>query len=148
MCSLFFKGKASYFKAFNTCRKHTSGCLSWCFSSLTALQTTPCCYFPFLPYPKRSFSTLDTFQHNGKNILSCAVCSNFLWNALSLKKKSLCVPGSTKSHFPVVQRPLLGSETIHPGGKLMLSWEGSLQVASRRTQEPPQPEGNLQVWML
>lgn len=28
--SLFLKGKASCFKAFSTCKKYASGCLSWC----------------------------------------------------------------------------------------------------------------------
>lgn len=38
--------KKTCFKAFNACRKHTSGCLSWCyFFSTNALQTAPCCYF-------------------------------------------------------------------------------------------------------
>lgn len=153
VCSLFLKGKTSCFKEFSICRKHTSGYLSWCFSSLTALQTTPCCYFPFFPYPKCSFPTLDTFKHNGKYILSCTVCRNFPWNALSLEKKSLSLPGSTKSHFPVAQ--LTGSCLLQRPFSQEENWSYHGKVASRLPQEgqrspcvPPQAEGILQVWMF
>lgn len=142
VCSLFLKGKASCFKAFNVCRKLSSGCLSWCFSSLCALQTTPCCYFPFFPYPKCSFPTLDTFQYNEKMFcpVQCVVISSEMpshWR----KRAFVCLAAQS----PIFQwsctahRVLLGSETIHLGGKLVLSWEGSLQVVSRRTEEPSCP---------
>lgn len=37
--SLFLKGKASCFKAFSTCRKYASGCLSWCVIPLFFFHT-------------------------------------------------------------------------------------------------------------
>lgn len=81
--------------------------------------------FPLFSYPKCSFPALDTFQHNGKNILSYAMYSNFLWNPFSCwrKRAYACQP----ARRPILQqscaadRVLLGSETIHPGGKLVLS---------------------------
>lgn len=154
VCSLFLKGKASCFKAFNTCRKHTSGCLSWCFSSLTALQTTPCCYFPFF----HTLSVVSLLQIHFSTMakifcpVQCVVISSEMPSCRRKKPVSVCqhkVPFSSGraslTECCLVQRPFIQEENWCYHGK----------VASRLPQEgqrsphvPPQPEANLQVWML
>lgn len=127
--SLFLKGKASCFKAFNTCRKHTSGCLSWCvlFPLLHCGQPHVVISL-FFSYPKCSFPALDAFRHNGKIFcpVLCIVISSEMPPPDGEKESSLlacdCQPTLSSSwQCCLVQRLFIQEE------KWCYQWERSLQ---------------------
>lgn len=100
LCSLFLKRKASCFKAFDTCRKYTSGCLSWYFLFPLLHCRQPLVISPFF-HILSVISLLQIHSNTMGKLLCPTLCivTSSETPSLAGEKEPVpaCLPASTKT---------------------------------------------------